>query len=257
MKIDYIRCADLMGREGINSLENNSIQLIITSPPYNTTRCHLDDRGYDIYQDDKTVDDYITWTINIFKTFDKILDKNGVILYNLSTGTENHEQMWLLLAEIIKETPFTISDVLVWKKKTAMPNPMSKNKTTRICEYIFVISRKSEYKTFNMNKRAKSYRKTGQPNYENIYNFIEAKNNDGACNLNKATFSTELVCKLIDMYSLNENDIILDPFMGTGTTACGAIMKNRHYIGFEISEAQVNYSLNRINNLKSSNGRSD
>lgn len=254
MKVDYIKCTDLMAQDGLNSLDNNSIKLIITSPPYNTTRNHLDDRGYDIYQDDKSVEDYIEWTIQIFNAFDRILDNNGVILYNLSTGAENNEQMWLLLAEIIKRTTFTISDVLVWKKTHAMPNPMSKNKTTRICEYIFVISRKSEYKTFDMNKKPKSYRKTGQPNYENVYNFIEAKNNDGTCALNKATFSTELASKLIDMYSLNEEDIILDPFMGTGTTACAAIMKNRHYIGFEISDAQVNYALDRINNLKNSMG---
>lgn len=137
----------------------------------------------------------------------------------MSYGVENPNQLWLTIASIIERTNFMIADCLIWKKSTAMPNPMSKNKCTRICEFVFVMCRKSENKTFKMNKKVKSYRKTGQANYENIYNFIEAKNNDGSNSLNKATFSTDFVKKLLEMYSCSEDDVILDPFMGTGTTA--------------------------------------
>lgn len=244
MRYDFIKCGD--STRLIKELDNESISLILTSPPYNIIRPNLSDRGYDVYQDVKTNDEYIEWTLDLFNEMDRVLKKDGCILYNLSYGTENNELMWLVIASIIKNTNFTVADNIVWKKSSAMPNPMSKNKCTRICEYVLIFCRKSEYNSFNMNKKIKSYRKTGQANYENVFNFIEAKNNDGSCELNKATFSTDFVTKLINMYSISENDVILDPFMGTGTTAVGCVKTKRHYIGFELSEDQCRYAENRI-----------
>lgn len=245
--IDYIECGDCL--QLMNDLPNECIDVVLTSPPYNIIRPNLNDRGYDLYKDTKTVDEYITFTLNVFNQFDRILKENGCVLYNLSYGSENTEQMWLCIAEILKRTNFTIADCIVWKKSNAIPNSMSKNKLTRICEHVFAFCRKGEFKTFNMNKKIKSYRKTGQPNYENIYNFIEAKNNDGPCNLNKATFSTDFVCKLLDIYS-SEDDVILDPFMGTGTTMAGCVIKNRHYVGYELSEKQFDYACDRLDKLE-------
>ena len=134
-----------------------------------------------------------------------------------------------------------IADTIVWKKKSALPNNVSPNKLTRIREFVFVLCRTKEYKTFNTNKKVKTVGKTGQLFYENVFNFIEAKNNDGSNPYNKATFSTDLVKQLLEMYSKNQTDIILDPFMGIGTTALGCIETGRNYIGFEISENQCNY----------------
>ena len=96
----------------------------------------------------------------------------------------------------------------------------------------------------------KSIRKD-RPNqiyYENVFNFIEAKNNDGACKLNKATFSSELVEKLLSIYA-NENSIIYDPFMGTGTTAVGCKNKNLMCWGSELSKEQCLYAKERLNNV--------
>lgn len=87
------------------------------------------------------------------------------------------------------------------EKRSALPNNVG-NKLTRITEFVFVICRKDEYKTFNINKKVKSVRQdTGQKYYENMYNFIEAPNNDGACKLNKATYSSELCLQLLEMYA--------------------------------------------------------
>mgnify|MGYP003589134662 FL=1 len=93
--------------------------------------------------------------------------------------------------------------------------------------------------------------KTNQKFYENVFNFIEAKNNDGSNNLNKATFSSDLVYSLLDMYATDES-IVYDQFMGTGTTAIGALRYNKEngynlkFIGSEISSQQVEFSNNRI-----------
>jgi DNA modification methylase len=90
-------------------------------------------------------------------------------------------------------------------------------------------------------------RETGQDIYENIFNFIEAPNNDESTDLNKATFSSKFVEKLLKIYA-KENDIILDTFMGTGTTAIGCINMSMNFIGFELSEAQCDYAKRRISN---------
>lgn len=137
--------------------------------------------------------------VDIFNKIDNILSENGVVLWNISYGsdasvnTESIGLMWLSIADIIRNTNFTVADRIIWKKNNALPNNVSKNKLTRICEDIFVFVRKNEYKTFNANKKVSSISKTGQKYYENIFNFIEAKNNDGSCKLNKATFSSDLV----------------------------------------------------------------
>jgi DNA modification methylase len=112
-----------------------------------------------------------------------------------------------------------------------------------------VFCRKNEIRTFNANKKIKSISEKGQYYYENVFNFIEAKNNDGSCSLNKATFSTELVLKLLDIYSVSEDDVVLDPFLGTGTTALGCIKANRKYIGFELSPKQFKYAQDRLNGI--------
>lgn len=141
----------------------------------------------------------------------------------------------------------TIADIIVWKKQSATPNNVSKNKLTRICEFVYIFCRKSEFQTFGTNKQIVNVRETGQDIYENIFNFIEAPNNNESTDLNKATFSSKFVEKLLKIYA-KENDIILDTFMGTGTTAIGCINMSMNFIGFELSEAQCDYAKKRISN---------
>lgn len=225
------------------------VNAVISSPPYNIIRPNSTDRGYDIYKDDKTNDEYIDWTLNIFKGYNSILEKNGIILYNMSYGTENTILMNLVVADLIRNSDFTLADIIIWKKQTATPNNVSHNKMTRIVEYIYVFCRKDEFYTFQCNKKKLKQRESGQDIYENIYNFITAKNNDSSVDLNKATYSTELVRKLLLLYT-KENDIIYDSFMGTGTTANACIIENRRYVGSEISKEQCEYAEKRLNILK-------
>lgn len=201
---------------------------------------------YDSYNDNMTNEEYCLWTKKLFNSFEKILKPNGKILYNISYGGENNECMWLAIADIILNTNFTIADTIIWKKKSAFPNNVSPNKLTRITEYVFVFCRKDEYKTFNTNKQIKSIGKNGQKFYENIFNFIEAKNNDGTCKLNKATYSTDLCNQLLSIYT-PQNSNVYDPFMGTGTTAVACKEMNMDWcFGSELSEAQIKYSKKRL-----------
>lgn len=242
----------------------NKVSLILTSPHYNTCRNSTDSKRrdnyearYDIHLDNMTDSEYLDWTTRLFKGFDSILKENGVVLYNMSYGTDTtntnddykpNEIMYKVIAKILVDTPFTIADTIVWKKSTALPNSTSKNKLTRICEFVYIFVRKSEIKSFETNKKVKSVSKTGQKYYNNVYNFVEAKNNDGTNKLNKATFSSELVLKLLDMYYTK--GVVYDPFLGTGSTGLACEMLGIKWLGSEISKAQCEYAKDRIKEFK-------
>jgi len=116
----------------MSRMQSQSIDLIITSPPYNIIRPNSTDRGYDLYKDGMSNEEYIDWTLNMFNEFERCLVTDGIVLYNMSYGTENTILMRLVVADIIRKSDFTLADIIVWKKKSATPNNVSHNKTTRI-----------------------------------------------------------------------------------------------------------------------------
>jgi site-specific DNA-methyltransferase (adenine-specific) len=231
--------------------ELRDVDVVITSPPYNTSRkgSSLDAADvnirYDEFDDCRPNEEYIAWTNDIFNAFDKTLKPNGCILYNLSYSSENIALMWLTVASVMQNTPFTIADCIIWKKKSAAPNSESTNKLTRICEFVFVFCRKTELSTFNCYKEKGVQRPNGQQHYKNYFNFLEAPNNDEVCPIHKATYSTILCRKLMLLYS-KEGDTIYDPFMGTGTTAIACIREKRNYVGSELSPRYIDWAVKRI-----------
>ena len=254
--------------ETLNKLEKNSVDIVLTSPPYNTSRVsksgdveaklrqdngHFPDDRYDVHNDNMTNEEYCDFTKRLFLGFDKILKENGVVLYNISYGSENSECMFRAINSILVDTPFTIADVIVWKKATAIPNNVSKNKLTRICEFVFVFCRETEFMTFTANKMVVSSSSTGQDIYENIYNYVEARNNDECCPYNKSTYSVELCTKLLGIYA-PKNATVYDPFMGSGTTAVACKKLRMNCYGSEISENQYKWANDRLSGVVLKNG---
>ena len=249
-RIFNIDCRELM-----KSIPDEEVDLILTSPPYNTNKKTgknglNDDKTfpyvrYDVHTDDMDNEQYTSWIVDIFNDFNRILSKDGVVLWNANYGANNTECLFLTISSIISQTPFTIADVICWKKSSAVPNNMSPNKLTRIWEPVFVFVRKSDFSSFHSNKKIMSVRSTGQKNYENIFNFIEAKNNDGICKLNRCTYSSDFCEKLLKIYGI-EGMTVFDPFMGTGTTGVATSRLDMNFIGSEISEAQCNYAAERL-----------
>ena len=254
-------CLDFMN---MLSEKNRKVDIVLTSPPYNTSRPSSErsmqnhEGRYKVYNDLRTGEEYCDWCIDIFNHIDKILKPNGVVLWNVSYGTDatiNTEGiglMWNSISDIIRHTNFTVADKIVWKKKSALPNNVSPNKLTRICEEVFVFCRKNEYKTFHANKEVSKIGKNGQQFYKVIYNFIEAPNNDGSTSLNKATYSSNLCVQLLNMYA-PKNGLVYDPFMGTGTTGIACEILNLNCIGTEIDAEQVEYSKDRLNKFREKN----
>jgi site-specific DNA-methyltransferase (adenine-specific)/modification methylase len=225
-------------------MEEKSVNIILTSPPYNMTKRkggYADKQPrYDVYVDWRSEEEYVDWTVNIFKSFDKILSKDGVILYNFSYSTENPALPYKMICGLLNETDFTLADTIVWKKSNSIPHPASYNRLNRCYEFIYVICRKNELTTFQCNKKVVKVSPKNQKYYEIVDNMIFAKNNDGSNPLNKATFSTDMVNQLLNIYS-REGDVVYDPFTGTGTTAICCIKKNITFIGSEISKNQIDY----------------
>jgi DNA modification methylase len=121
---------------------NEKVDVILTSPPYNNSK----KRGtwskeqkyhYDVSSIDKFSDvEYIDFSIKLFNNYDNILKKDGVILYNLSYSTGKSFQMYDVIYNIMKNTDFKVADTIVWKKKSALPNNMSKKQNDsylRVC----------------------------------------------------------------------------------------------------------------------------
>lgn len=257
MEINKIYNEDCL--QTMRRMEAKSVDIVLTSPPYNTNVKANSDKNtlsisvkegqytyarYDGYDDSKTNEEYCDFIFQLFTLYGIVLKENGVILWNASYGNENANAMFKALNTII-DCGFCIADVLVWKKKTALPNSSSSNKATRICEFVFVICRKEDLKTFKANKKISSIRDSGQIMYNAFYNFIEAANNDESNPYNKAAFSSELVLKLLNLYAKKES-VVYDSFMGTGTTAIGAIKYGCYFIGSELSKNQVDYANKRI-----------
>lgn len=220
-------------------MSDHFIDGIITSPPYNITTKRTDcyyDNGYsDI--DNLTEEKYLSIRVNEFKEFERILKDDGVICYNISYHNENPILPTLLISKIHEETNLTLADIIVWKKSNSIPFQTSPTKLSRICELIYVVVKKNNLHTFKTNKEiSKINEKTNQKFYKNYTNLIEAKNNDGYKTKLKATYSSELVDKLIHIY-FPKDSIIYDPFSGIGTTAKGCELNSCNFIGSEkISE---------------------
>lgn len=228
----------------------NGVDCVLTSPPYNTQGHHGSDMSkhqklYEDYLDNMTEELYSKWTCSLFEGFNRTLKNNGCVLWNISYSSKQPWVLWNLIADIQSKTNFIVADCIVWKKQSALPNNVSPNKLTRICEFVFVFCRKNEFMTFNCYKGVTSERKNGQTMYKNVFNFIEAPNNDGSCPIHKATYSTELCGKLLLLYT-KEGDVVYDPFMGTGTTAIACHRGKRKWIGSEISKNYCEYANRRI-----------
>lgn len=212
-------CLDTMRK-----MADASVDLVVTSPPYNKSRqasyseASLATRQghYKDFNDARSNGEYIAWTLERFAELARVVKDDGVVCYNMSYGTDeprNAELMWLVVAEVLKQGAFTLGDVIVWKKKTATPNNVSPNKLTRICEFVFVFCKRESFDTYRCGKKVVGRNsRTGQNIYENFYNLIEAENNDGACDIHKATYSSSLCFQLLDRYGVRGG--MLRPFHG-------------------------------------------
>lgn len=243
---------------GLSQLNDNYIDLTVTSPPYNNIRTY---NGYSFNFE------------KIAKELYKVTKNGGVVVWIVNDATIKGSETGTSFKQALyfKEIGFNLHDTMIYKKNN--PTPQKSNRYQSCFEYMFVLS-KGKPKTFNPiliekkyieNRKNKMYNKNQdgaqiQHEYKSSSN-MKIKNNiweynvglyhstnDKEAFLHPAIFPEQLAADHIISWS-NENDIVLDPFMGSGTTAKMAVLNNRNFIGFEISKEYCDIANNRLNNL--------
>lgn len=225
--------------DGFKLLENNSINLIITSPPYNIGI------PYDSWNDKLKFLDYFDWCKKWISECYRVLKDDGRIAINIPFEISNpHDSTYqnriYISAEyyfILKSVGFNHAGIVRLNeinpqivKKTAWGSWLSAS-----APYIYnieecvLLAYKKQWKRLNsgistINKNEFLKNVTGRWDYR-----AETQG------LTEANFSLDFPLTAIKMLSY-KNDIILDPFSGSATTALACLMTNRNYIGFEISE---------------------
>lgn len=241
-----IYCGDTV--ETMKLINDKSIRLILTSPPY-LASIRKDNHKYpgakDIIKDNQPVKEYLSWLVEVFKEYERILTDDGVIVFNYSYTTFNPSLPYILINEVFENTGLEIYDTASWKKKSCVPISGHPNRLTRIVEMVYIFAKTPN---FNANKKVVTISKTGQRYYKTYFNFIEAKNNDGKVEGHEATFSSEFAKFFIDLYS-EPNDIVLDNFSGTGTTPYASYKMGRQFIGIDLVEDYCDYAKDRMKKL--------
>lgn len=214
--------------EGLSKLDDNSIDCIVTSPPYN--KYGLSKFGhrkikYDQFKDDMNETDYQEWQIAILNEFKRVIKPTGSIFYNHKNRRVNCKEHtphdWILKSDL------NLYQTVIWNRNQS---PSIFNTfLLPTYEYIFWMTK--------TNKTPRVYRER-LDSIKDIWNITPSRSK-----IHPATFPDKLVENCI-LLATNEGDIVLDPFSGIGTTCKVAQTLNRNWIGFEISEKYIKSNKN-------------
>ena len=229
----------LHSSEDMSELPDNSVHLMITSPPYNVGK---------EYDEDLTLDEYLSMLKRVWKETYRVLTPGGRACINVANiGRKPYlplstfivsdmiELGYLMRGEIIWNKGASAGTSCAWGSWLAASNPVLRD----VHEYILVFC-KSDFKR---EKRESTIEK------EDFMEFTKSIWNMPAESAKKvghpAPFPVELPRRLIELYSFKE-DIVLDPFMGSGTTAIAAEKTNRQWVGYDISQEYIDIAYYRL-----------
>ena len=233
------------------------VDITVTSPPYDNLRTY---NGYEF--DFK----------GIAKELYRVTKKGGVVVWIVNDAVIDGSESGTSFEQALyfKEVGFNLHDTMIWRKDTiSFPDA---TRYGQVFEYMFVLS-KGKPKTVNKicdrknlwsgvkvhgtsrNPDGTTFRKSNDKKTNvmeygerfNVWDMPTEKNNTTG---HPAVFPLRLAADHINTWS-NQGDIVLDPFLGSGTTALAAIATGRHFIGFEISEKYFKATEERIRQEKS------
>lgn len=234
--------------ETMAKMPDNFIDLTVTSPPYDNLRRY---KGYSFPFED------------IAKELYRVTKKGGVVVWVVGDKTVNGSETGTSFKQALyfMQCGFLLNDTMIFEKKNPLPTD-KRNRYAQCFEYMFILS-KGNPKTFNpllepttgnrktyksswgRDKNDKMIISTGKEmkvsdfkQRRNIFSYgisLNVATKDKIAFEHPAIFPEELASDHILSWS-NENDLVYDPFMGSGTTAKMAIKNKRNWIGSEISE---------------------
>lgn len=242
--------------EKLELLKDNSVDLVITSPPYDDLRKY-NGAG-------------LTWNHEKFmciaNQLKRVLKEGGVIVWVVNDRTENGSKTGTGFRQALyfKEIGLNINDTMIWRKTNPMPQ-VKQPRYSACFEYMFVFS-KGTPKTFNpimrecklggkyYNSTAKnmdgesgrhslSYNVNKEMVDYNVWDIAVAQNKTN----HPAVFPYEIPYRHILSWT-KKGDVVLDPFIGSGTTALAARDLGRKYIGIEMEKSYYSMCIERLRN---------
>lgn len=205
--------------EVMSKMEDNSVDYVFTSPPYNRKRndkyTHYDDR----------IEDYYGFLVAVLEECLRVSKK--FVFFNIQATYYNAQDVYKLIGEFSD----SIKQTIIWEKTN--PLPASGNNITNAYEFILVLGSGNE---------------PFQSNFSYTKNIIHTSVNSNMPKEHKAVMHYDVADWVIRNFT-QEKEVVLDPFMGTGTTALACVKNNRHYIGIEISPDYCTMSNDRVKNV--------
>lgn len=229
----FINIENIDCLEGLKKISDKSVQLVITSPPYNMD----DERYYKKYEDNKISKEYISWLLKINKEVYRILKDNGVYCLNINYNRNSPHQNLKVATDCVEKIGFLLNEDICWSRK-GFPITEKRN-YTRDWEHIFLLTKSKDY-LFNT-----PYNNKSNVWFMDNHNVQVINSQYSKTKLNSATFPLEFPYRCIESFT-KENDLVVDVFSGMGTTAVASKILKRNFIGFEYDIEQCNASLNRL-----------
>jgi DNA modification methylase len=230
----------------MDELPDNSVHLMITSPPYNVTK---------EYDEDLSLEEYLQFLKRVWKETYRVLVPGGRACINIANlGRKPYiplhgyiiEDMldigYLMRGEIIWNKASSASPSTAWGSWLSAANPVLRD----IHEYILIFS-KDTFSRARKNKEATIEKNEFLEWTKSVWTFpaISAQKVG-----HPAPFPEELPSRLIKLYTFKD-DVVLDPFLGSGTTCLAALNNDRNYIGYDINEDYIKMANSKISALES------
>lgn len=264
--------------EILETIKTNSIDLIVTSPPYNVKK------GYQEYNDDIDLESYYSFLMIVCKELFRIIKPNHHIFVNIADiGISNRDAFGIhkignrgnfyviphhcKVIDIFQSLGAQVLRTIIWHKPTncntqfggngrfcgTYPYPRNCHISSEL-EFIVHFRKNGKYKKVETEIKEASRLTKGRwlELSGQIWKF------NGVVNQKEhpAQFPVELPLRCVEGWSMIQ-DVVLDPFIGFGTTAIACMMRNRQYLGIELSPKYVELANKRIDLWKSLNTASD
>ena len=231
--INKIVCGDAV--EMMKKIPDGAVDLVVTSPPYNlknSTGNGMKDgrggkwanaalqKGYANYDDCMPHEEYVKWQRESLQEMMRIISDTGVIFYN----HKRRVQDGLLQDRQDIVNGFPVRQIIIWKRKGGLN--FNAGYFLPTYEVIYLIAKPK----FKLAIKANAY--------GDVWEFTQEMNNK-----HPAAFPVNLIDRIV---SATDAKTVLDPFMGSGTTAISAINFGRNYIGIDISSEYCEMARKRI-----------
>ena len=216
--------------EILKILEDNSVDSCITSPPYNVGKNNMTENKYG-EGDSMSQDEYSDWTKRVINELYRVTKNH--IFYNIQMLSDNKRGLLKLLGDYSEK----IKDIIIWNKRQVAP-AIEPGVMNSKFELIIIFSKDSPEK-----------RKFADANFHATFNNVlegkSASNENLWADKHKAIFPLYLPYRIIENFT-KEGDIVLDPFMGLGTTAIAARNLKRNYLGIELNPDYIKIAEDRL-----------